>query len=178
MRSRSVVTAARCTVTGRSQKPGDATFPGTIYETAKRLRPPWERVAVLSNHGDDTQVKNFFDQVEREHGAARHSCQQCVRDNMNQSLRPQFLGEAARRGGYAECRNPQQLCGQLLCAPMMVPQRRVLMSSHLRRARFTTCTALPMERTRQMDKFCRRPGHRPQRPQVACSLDLEWAALD
>ena len=60
-----------CTVyvTGRSQKPGDATFPGTIYETAEAVTAAGGKgIPVRVDHGDDTQVKNLFDQVEREHG--------------------------------------------------------------------------------------------------------------
>jgi NAD(P)-dependent dehydrogenase (short-subunit alcohol dehydrogenase family) len=60
-----------CTVyvTGRSQRPGDATYPGTIYETAQAVTAAGGKgVAVRVDHGDDTQVKNLFDQVEREQG--------------------------------------------------------------------------------------------------------------
>jgi NAD(P)-dependent dehydrogenase (short-subunit alcohol dehydrogenase family) len=60
-----------CTVyvTGRSQKAGDATFPGTIYETAEEVTAAGGKgIAVRVDHGDDAQVKNLFDQVEREQG--------------------------------------------------------------------------------------------------------------
>src|SRR3974390_2947056 len=60
-----------CTVyvTGRSEKAGDASFPGTIYETADAVTAAGGRgIAVRVDHGDDTQVKSLFDQVQREQG--------------------------------------------------------------------------------------------------------------
>ena len=60
-----------CTVyvTGRSEKPGQAAFPGTIYETAAAVTAAGGKgVAVRIDHGDDAQVKALFDQVEREQG--------------------------------------------------------------------------------------------------------------
>ena len=60
-----------CTVyvTGRSEKAGDATFPGTIYETAEAVSAAGGTgIAVRVDHGDDAQVKSLFDQVEREQG--------------------------------------------------------------------------------------------------------------
>jgi NAD(P)-dependent dehydrogenase (short-subunit alcohol dehydrogenase family) len=56
-------------VTGRSQKTGDATFPGTIYEAADAVTAAGGKgIAVRVDHGDDTQVKELFDRVEREQG--------------------------------------------------------------------------------------------------------------
>lgn len=60
-----------CTVyvTGRSEKAGDASFPGTIYETADAVTAAGGKgIAVRVDHGDDTQVKDLFDQVAREQG--------------------------------------------------------------------------------------------------------------
>jgi NAD(P)-dependent dehydrogenase (short-subunit alcohol dehydrogenase family) len=60
-----------CTVyvTGRSEKPGQAAFPGTIYETAEAVTAAGGKgVAVRVDHGDDAQVKALFEQVEREQG--------------------------------------------------------------------------------------------------------------
>lgn len=60
-----------CTVyvTGRSEKPGDASFPGTIYETADLVTAAGGKgIAVRVDHGDDAQVKNLIEQVEREQG--------------------------------------------------------------------------------------------------------------
>jgi NAD(P)-dependent dehydrogenase (short-subunit alcohol dehydrogenase family) len=60
-----------CTVyiTGRSEKPGDATMPGTIYETAEMVNAAGGiGIAVRCDHGDDAQVKALFEQIEREQG--------------------------------------------------------------------------------------------------------------
>jgi NAD(P)-dependent dehydrogenase (short-subunit alcohol dehydrogenase family) len=60
-----------CTVyvTGRSQVAGDATYPGTIYETADAVTAAGGKgIAVRVDHGDDAQVKSLFEQVDREQG--------------------------------------------------------------------------------------------------------------
>lgn len=60
-----------CTVyvTGRSEKAGDASFPGTIYETAEAVTAAGGRgIAVRVDHGEDAQVKALFDQVQGEQG--------------------------------------------------------------------------------------------------------------
>ncbi|MFT3929239.1 MAG: SDR family NAD(P)-dependent oxidoreductase [Spongiibacteraceae bacterium] len=60
-----------CTVyvTGRSEKIGDATLPGTIHETAAAVTAAGGRgIAVRVDHTDDAQVEALFQQVENEHG--------------------------------------------------------------------------------------------------------------
>jgi NAD(P)-dependent dehydrogenase (short-subunit alcohol dehydrogenase family) len=60
-----------CTVyvTGRSEKTGDATMPGTIYETAEAVTAAGGKgIAVRVDHADDGQVKTLFEQVAREQG--------------------------------------------------------------------------------------------------------------
>src|ERR1700758_1316393 len=60
-----------CTVyvTGRSEKAGDATMPGTIYETAEAVtKAGGKGIAVRVDHADDAQVKTLFEQVAREQG--------------------------------------------------------------------------------------------------------------
>ncbi|MGB8366555.1 MAG: SDR family NAD(P)-dependent oxidoreductase [Rhizomicrobium sp.] len=56
-------------VTGRSEKAGDATLPGTIYETAEAVTAAGGKgIAVRVDHADDAQVKALFAQVKREQG--------------------------------------------------------------------------------------------------------------
>jgi NAD(P)-dependent dehydrogenase (short-subunit alcohol dehydrogenase family) len=56
-------------VTGRSEKTGDATLPGTIHETAEAVtRAGGKGIAVRVDHGDDEQIRTLFAQVEREQG--------------------------------------------------------------------------------------------------------------
>ncbi len=60
-----------CTVyvTGRSERTGDASFPGTIYETAKLVDEAGGKgIAVRVDHNEDAQVKALFEQVQREQG--------------------------------------------------------------------------------------------------------------
>ncbi|CAN7586845.1 SDR family NAD(P)-dependent oxidoreductase [Phenylobacterium sp. LjRoot219] len=60
-----------CTVyvTGRSQREGDASIPGTIYATADEVTKAGGRgIPVRVDHADDAQVRALFDQVEREQG--------------------------------------------------------------------------------------------------------------
>jgi NAD(P)-dependent dehydrogenase (short-subunit alcohol dehydrogenase family) len=61
--------AKGCTVyvTGRSEKEGDASLPGTIYETAAAVTAAGGKgIPVRVDHGDDAQVKALFEQVEIE----------------------------------------------------------------------------------------------------------------
>jgi len=60
-----------CTVyvTGRSQREGDASMPGTIYDTAEAVtRAGGMGIAVRCDHADDAQVNAMIDQVVREQG--------------------------------------------------------------------------------------------------------------
>ena len=60
-----------CTVyvTGRSEKAGDASLPGTIHETAQAVTDAGGRgIAVRVDHRDDAQVKAVFEQIGRERG--------------------------------------------------------------------------------------------------------------
>lgn len=60
-----------CTVyvTGRSQKEGDASMPGTIHATAEAVTKAGGRgIAVRCDHADNAQIKALIDQVIREQG--------------------------------------------------------------------------------------------------------------
>jgi NAD(P)-dependent dehydrogenase (short-subunit alcohol dehydrogenase family) len=87
-----------CTVyvTGRTEKAGDAAFPGTIYETAEAVTAAGGKgVAVRVDHGDDAQVKMLFERIEAE---------QAIVDMLNVGL----------RSGYV---------ASYFAAPLMVRQR-------------------------------------------------------
>ena len=59
-----------CTVyvTGRSERAGDATMPGTIYETAAEVTAAGGTgIAVRCDHGDDADVAALFDRIRRDH---------------------------------------------------------------------------------------------------------------
>lgn len=56
-------------VTGRSQREGDASMPGTIHATAEAVtRAGGQGIAVRCDHADDAQVKALIDRVVREQG--------------------------------------------------------------------------------------------------------------
>jgi NAD(P)-dependent dehydrogenase (short-subunit alcohol dehydrogenase family) len=56
-------------VTGRSESPGGASLPGTIYETARAISAAGgEGIPVRVDHGDDAQTQALFDRVRRDHG--------------------------------------------------------------------------------------------------------------
>jgi NAD(P)-dependent dehydrogenase (short-subunit alcohol dehydrogenase family) len=60
-----------CTVyiTGRSEKPGDASLAGTIHETAAAVTAAGGRgIAVRVDHADDGQVRSLFEKVRDEAG--------------------------------------------------------------------------------------------------------------
>ena len=60
-----------CTVyvTGRSEKTGDATLPGTIHETAALVTAAGGTgIAVRCDHSDDAQAQALFERVMREQG--------------------------------------------------------------------------------------------------------------
>jgi len=56
-------------VTGRTLKEGQASLPGTIFETAEAVTAAGGTgIAVRCDHGNDTEIKELFEQVEREQG--------------------------------------------------------------------------------------------------------------
>jgi NAD(P)-dependent dehydrogenase (short-subunit alcohol dehydrogenase family) len=56
-------------VTGRTQKEGEASLPGTIYETANAVTAAGGKgIPVRVDHASDTETKALFEQVEKEHG--------------------------------------------------------------------------------------------------------------
>src|SRR5580700_3815017 len=60
-----------CTVyvTGRSEKSGDASLPGTIHETAEAVTAAGGKgIAVRVDHADDRPVRTLFDRVQRDEG--------------------------------------------------------------------------------------------------------------
>lgn len=60
-----------CTVyvTGRSEKPGDASLPGTIHETAEAVTAAGGKgIAVRVDHGEDEQIRALFERVQRDEG--------------------------------------------------------------------------------------------------------------
>ncbi len=60
-----------CTVyvTGRSEKPGDASLPGTIHETAESVTAAGGKgIAVRVDHAQDEQIRALFERVRHDQG--------------------------------------------------------------------------------------------------------------
>ena len=119
-----------CTVyvTGRSEKAGDASFPGTIYETAEAVTAAGGKgIAVRVDHGDDVQVKNFFDQVEREQGRLdilvnnAFATHDLLTTSANFWEKPLAVADTLKVGVRSS------YVASYYAAPMMVRQRRGLM---------------------------------------------------
>jgi NAD(P)-dependent dehydrogenase (short-subunit alcohol dehydrogenase family) len=56
-------------VTGRTERPGESTFSGSIQETAEQVNALGGKgLAVRVDHSDDEQVRNLFERVGRDHG--------------------------------------------------------------------------------------------------------------
>ena len=118
-----------CTVyvTGRSEKTGDASMPGTIYETAAAVTAAGGKgVAVRCDHGDDDQVRALIDQVIAEQGRidilVNNAC--AIHDELtapgNFWEKPLAIGkmiDVGLRSGFA---------ATWLAAPAMIRQSRAL----------------------------------------------------
>ncbi len=56
-------------VTGRSARPGDNPFGGTVFATAEEVtRRGGRGIAVVCDHSDDVQVRALFERIEKEAG--------------------------------------------------------------------------------------------------------------
>lgn len=118
-----------CTVyvTGRSEKTGDASLPGTIYETAEAVTAAGGKgIAVRCDHGDDDQVRALFEQVEAEAGRVdilvNNAC--AIQDALNAPgnfwEKPLSIGkmiDVGVRSGFA---------ASWFAAPIMVKQDKAL----------------------------------------------------
>lgn len=118
-----------CTVyvTGRSEKSGDASLPGTIYETAEAVTAAGGKgIAVRVDHSDDSQVKALFEQVKAEQGRLDILVNNAaaIHDQLTESgnfwEKPLALGnlmDVGLRSGYV---------ASFYAAPMLVKQRHGL----------------------------------------------------
>jgi NAD(P)-dependent dehydrogenase (short-subunit alcohol dehydrogenase family) len=118
-----------CTVyvTGRSERTGDASLPGTIHETAQAVTDAGGKgIAVRVDHADDRQVRSLFEQVRRDDGridilvnnaCALHDQLTAPGNFWEKPLEIVDMLEVGLRSGYV---------ASFYAAPMMVAQRRGL----------------------------------------------------
>lgn len=114
-------------VTGRSEKTGDASLPGTIYETAAAVTAAGGKgIAVRVDHSDDAQVQALFEQIKNEQGrldilvnnaAAIHDELTTPGNFWEKPLALGNLMDVGLRSGYV---------ASYYAAPMLVQQRHGL----------------------------------------------------
>lgn len=114
-----------CTVyvTGRSEKVGDATLPGTIYETAAAITAAGGKgIAVRVDHADDADVRALFEQVEREQGRLDMLINNAaaVYDEMTAPLR--FWEKPLKVGDMIDVGIRSSYVASWYAAPLMVKQ--------------------------------------------------------
>ena len=119
-----------CTVyvTGRSEKSGDASFPGTIYETASAVTAAGGKgIAVRVDHADDTQVQRFFEQVEREQGRLDILVNNAFATHDKIAAPGNFWEKPLGVGDTLTVGVRSSYVASYYAAPLMVRQRRGLM---------------------------------------------------
>jgi NAD(P)-dependent dehydrogenase (short-subunit alcohol dehydrogenase family) len=119
-----------CTVyvTGRSQKNGDASFPGTIYETAEAVPAAGGTgIAVRVDHGDDAQVKSLFEQVDREQGRLDILVNNAFATHDQLTAPGNFWEKPLEVADTLNVGLRSSYVASYYAAPMMVKQRRGLM---------------------------------------------------
>jgi NAD(P)-dependent dehydrogenase (short-subunit alcohol dehydrogenase family) len=119
-----------CTVyvTGRSEKTGDASFPGTIYETAEAVTAAGGKgIAVRVDHGDDAQVKALFDQVQAEQGRLDILVNNAFATHDKLSAPGHFWEKPLELSDTLKVGIRSSYVASYYAAPMMVKRRKGLM---------------------------------------------------
>jgi NAD(P)-dependent dehydrogenase (short-subunit alcohol dehydrogenase family) len=118
-----------CTVyvTGRTEAAGESSLAGTIHETAELVTAAGGKgIAVRVDHGDDDQVKELFDQVEREQGKIDILVNNAalIRDEM--MGRTKFWEEPINVIDTLDVGLRSSYVATVYAAPLMLPQRKGL----------------------------------------------------
>lgn len=114
-------------VTGRTQKPGESSLAGTIYETAELVTAAGGcGIAVCVDHGDDAQVKALFEQVGRDHGRVDILVNNAaiIRDEM--MGRTKFWEEPINVIDTLNVGLRSSYVATVYAAPLLLPQRKGL----------------------------------------------------
>jgi len=118
-----------CTVyvTGRSQKAGDATLPGTIYETAQAVTAAGGKgVAVRVDHADDAAVEQLFEQVRRERGRLDILVNNAAAVYDELTTPGNFWEKPVKLGDIIDVGLRSSYVASYYAAPILVAQRRGL----------------------------------------------------
>jgi NAD(P)-dependent dehydrogenase (short-subunit alcohol dehydrogenase family) len=119
-----------CTVyvTGRSEKSGDSSFPGTIYETAAAVTAAGGKgIAMRVDHSDDAQVQRCFEQVEREQGRLDILVNNAFATHDKIAAPGHFWEKPLAVGDTLTVGVRSSYVASYYAAPLMVKQRRGLM---------------------------------------------------
>jgi NAD(P)-dependent dehydrogenase (short-subunit alcohol dehydrogenase family) len=118
-----------CTVyvTGRSERAGQASVPGTIYETAEAVTAAGGTgIAVRVDHADDAEVASLFDQVRSEQGGldilVNNAC--AIHDQL--SAPGNFWEKPLAIGNLIDVGVRSGFVASWHAAPMMVERKRGL----------------------------------------------------
>lgn len=118
-----------CTVyvTGRSVQQGDASLPGTIYETANAVTAAGGKgIAVRIDHSCDDQVQALFEQIMREQGRldilVNNAC--AIQDELTQP--GNFWEKPLRLADMIDVGIRSSYVASYYAAPILVNQRRGL----------------------------------------------------
>jgi NAD(P)-dependent dehydrogenase (short-subunit alcohol dehydrogenase family) len=118
-----------CTVyvTGRSQKAGDHTLPGTIHETAEAVtKAGGQGIAVRCDHGDDEQVEALFAQVMAEQGRLDILVNNAAAVYDELTLPGNFWEKPLKMGDMIDVGLRSGYVASWLAAPIMIKQNRGL----------------------------------------------------
>jgi NAD(P)-dependent dehydrogenase (short-subunit alcohol dehydrogenase family) len=118
-----------CTVyvTGRSEKPGDATMPGTIHETADAVtKAGGKGIAVRVDHARDDEVKILFEQVTREQGRIDILVNNAAAISDDLTAPGHFWEKPLKLGNLIDVGLRSSYVASWYAAPMMTARRRGL----------------------------------------------------
>jgi NAD(P)-dependent dehydrogenase (short-subunit alcohol dehydrogenase family) len=114
-------------LTGRTERSGQSALAGTIQETAEQVNALGGKgIAIRVDHADDEQVKDFFEQVGREHGKIDVLVNNAaiIRDEM--MGRTKFWEEPLDVIDTLAVGLRSSFVATVFAAPLMLPQRKGL----------------------------------------------------
>ncbi len=114
-------------VTGRSERAGESTMPGTIYETAKAVTDAGGKgIAVRVDHADDEQVRALFEQVRRERGRVDILVNNAAAVHDELTAPGNFWEKPLTLGDIIDVGLRSSYVASYFAAPMLTAQRRGL----------------------------------------------------
>lgn len=117
-------------VTGRTTQPGQASLPGTIYETAEAVTAAGGKgIAVACDHANDEEVKALFDRMRIESGRLDILVNNVAAIHPDLVVPGGFWGKSIRLADIIDVGLRSQYVASYFAAPMMVAQNSGLIVS-------------------------------------------------